>query len=118
MVGVLTVVSDFPWDFRTVYKFITGASHRELNCFESQTTVGVLTLPFFSQDIRALESSKGHGKSLIVDASVKFLVAVMRFQSLELCGDFHRSSFKLQRFNPEGTRMITSLSIRLPRRTR
>ena len=57
-------MSDFPWRFRTVYKFITGASHPGLNCFEPQTTVGVLTVPFSSQDIRRLESSKGHGKSL------------------------------------------------------
>ena len=43
---------------------MAGASHRGLNCSEPQTTVGVLTVPFSSQDIRALESSKGHGKSL------------------------------------------------------
>jgi len=48
-----------------VYKVITGANHPGLNCFEPQTAVGVLTTSFSSQDIRALESSEGHGKSLI-----------------------------------------------------
>jgi len=57
-------VSDFPWDFGMVYKIITGASHRGLNCFEPQTTVGILTVSFSSQDIRASSSSKGHGRSL------------------------------------------------------
>jgi len=42
-----------------------GASYHKLNCFEPQTTVGVLTVPFSSQDIRRLESSKGYGKSLV-----------------------------------------------------
>jgi len=58
--------------FRTVYKFITGASHPGLNCFEPQTTVGVLTIPFSSQDIRRLESSKGHGKSLSLAVTAPF----------------------------------------------
>jgi len=51
--------------FETVSKLITGASNRGLNCFEPQTTVGVLTVPFSSQDIRALESAKGLGKPLM-----------------------------------------------------
>jgi len=59
-------MSNFPWDFGMVHKFMTGASHPGLNCFESQTTVRVLTVPFSSQDIRALENSKGHGKSLTI----------------------------------------------------
>ena len=46
----------FRGQVRTVYKFTTGASHCELYCFEPQTTVGVLTVPFSSQDVRTLES--------------------------------------------------------------
>jgi len=57
-------MSDFPWDIGMVYKVITGANHPGLNFFEPQTAVGVLTTSFSSQDIRALESSEGHGKSL------------------------------------------------------
>jgi len=46
-----TLMSDFPWYLRTVSKLITGASHHRLNRFEPQTTVGVLKVPFSSQDI-------------------------------------------------------------------
>ena len=49
---------------RTVYKFIMGASHWETYCSEPQRTVGVPTVPFTSKDIRALENSKGRGRSL------------------------------------------------------
>jgi len=59
-------LSDFPWQVRRVCKFISGASHHELYYFEPQTTVGVLTVPLSSLDIQGLESSKGHGKSLIL----------------------------------------------------
>ena len=46
-----SLLSGFPWQSGVVYKLITGASDRELNCFEPQTLVGVLTAPFSSQDI-------------------------------------------------------------------
>jgi len=51
----------FHGQIRTVYKFIKGARHCELYCFDPQGTVGVLTVPFFSKNIRALESSKDRG---------------------------------------------------------
>ena len=59
-----------------------GASHRGLNCFKPQTTVGVLTVPFSSQDIQALESSKGHGKSL----SFPFLLSRLAIPQFSMCG--------------------------------
>ena len=69
-------MSDFPWDIGMVYKVITGANHPGLNCFEPQTAVGVLTTSFSSQDIRALESSEGHG-SHSVRPNLRFTFPVL-----------------------------------------
>jgi len=45
-------------------KFITGASRRGSHCFEPQTRAGDPAVSFLDQDIRSVESLKGHGKLL------------------------------------------------------
>ena len=75
-------------------KFITGASHRELCCFEPQTTVGVPTVSFLDKDIRRLESLKGDGKSLTPFDGGDFVSLVLRTVTPYL---FEKRSIILQR---------------------